>query len=299
MKPLAPSIIVLILALWICLPNAGLAQSSQLSYTVNLIWFTLQVTCPSEVMPGDAINVSVHGSPTSGYVYLQNLTATIYYADSSGLHQVATWVLASNPISSYAYYGYYGSVPTGSFSKNFTLIVPNNAPRTSLEALFSESTQYSSYSYYGPVSWSDWVYGDPVFSSYYPPVLYSYYPGPGVSIDQALAPLSYIKATTPEYVALQSQYHNLQQELNQTQRQNQQLQTTITQQSTMINQLNQRLTAANDTAQAFEAATTILLIMTLGLLAFLVYQRRKRWKTKETVNAEPTRLVAEGSESTS
>jgi len=287
MKPLGPSLIVFIVALWICLPVATMAQSPQLSYTVNLIWFTLQVTCPSEVMPGDVFNVSVHGTPTSGYVYLQNLTATIYYADSSGLHQLATWVLASNAISSY---GYYGSVPTSSFSKNFTITVPKDAPRTSLEALFSEATQYNNYPYYyGPVSWSTVTIGDPVFSSYYPAAfLFSssslFLPA---SIDQVLAPLSYIKATTPEYVALQSQYHILQQELNQTRSQNQQLQTTITQQSTMISQLNQQLTAANETAQTYEAAATILLIITVGLLAFLVYQMRKRLKTKETANTKP------------
>jgi len=282
MKPLGPSLTVFILALSICLPGATLAQSSQLSYTVNLIWFTLQVTYPSEVMPGDAFNVSVHGTPTSGYVYLQNLTATIYYADSSGLHQLATWVLVSNPISSY---GYYGSVPTGSFNKNFTIIVPKDAPRTSLEALFSETTQYNYPYYYGPVSWSGWGFGDPIFSSYYPPVLYSYNPPAGTSTDQALAPLSYIKATTPEYVALQSQYHSLQQELNQTQTQNHQLQTTITRQNVTISQLNHQLTAATETAQTYEAAATILLIIAMGLLAFLVYQMRKR--LKETANTKP------------
>jgi len=55
----------------------------------------------------------------------------------------------------------------------------------------------------------------------------------------------------------------------------------------MISQLNQQLTAANETAQTYEAAATILLIIVVGLLAFLVYQMRKRWKKEETVSTEP------------
>jgi NADH:ubiquinone oxidoreductase subunit B-like Fe-S oxidoreductase len=73
------------------------------------------------------------------------------------------------------------------------------------------------------------------YFAYYPS--YSY----GTSTDQAIAPLSYIKATTPEFVALQSGYQKLQQQVNQTQSQNRQLQITASQQSAAINQLNQQL----------------------------------------------------------
>jgi len=287
MKTLGPSLVIVVVAITVCLPGVTLAQPSQQSYTASLVWFTLQVTYPSEVMPGDVFNVTVQGTPTSSSVYLQNLTATIYYADSYGLHQLATQVLVSNPANSNGYYGYYGSAPTSSFSKSFTVSVPQDAPKTSLEALLSEATQYNSYysSYYGsyPVSYSPgpWYFGDPLFYSYYP-----YYPAAGGSTDQAIAPLSYIKATTPEYVALQSQYRMLQQQLNQTQSQNQQLQTTITQQSAMISQLNQQLSSANATSQTYEAVAAVFVIIALGLIAFSVYQTRKKPKTKETADTK-------------
>jgi hypothetical protein len=229
-------------------------------------------------MPGDMFNVSVQGTPTSNSVYLQNLTVTVYYADSSGLHPLATQVLVSNSAISY---GYYGSAPTGSFSKSFTVSVPQTAPRTSLEALFSEATQYNDYPYYyGAYPFSYWYFGDPLF--------YSYYPATSASTDQALAPLSYIKATTPEYVVLESQYRTLQQQLNQTQNQNQQLQTTITQQNTLISQLNQQLSSANATAQTYEAVAAVSIVIALALAAFGVYQMRKKRKTTEAADTKPT-----------
>ena len=267
----------------ICLPGTTFAQPGQLSYTVNLNWFTLQVTYPSEVMPGDVFNVSVQGTPTSSAVYLQNLTATIYYADSSGLHELGSQVLVNNPTSSY---GYYGSTPSGSFSKTCTVTVPQDSPRTSLVVLFSEATQYNNYPYYyGPYPFSYWYFGDPLF--------YSYYPATTATTDQAISPLSYIKATTPEYVALQSEYRMLQQQLNQTQTQNQQLQTTITQQSAMISQLNQQVASANMTAQTYQAVAAVFIIITVLLAAFSIYQMSRKSKAKATGEAKEAESPAD------
>jgi hypothetical protein len=248
--------------------NAALAQPTEVSYVVNLNSFTLRVRYPSEVMPGDTVTVNVQGSPNSNSLYLQSLTATIYYADAVGLHQLGTQNLVSNPANGY---GYYGSYPTGSFSKNFTVNVPQNAPRTSLVVIFSETVQ-SNYYYYD--YWPNFGYScsDPVFCAY---------PFYSATTDDAIAPLSYIKATTPEYVALQSEYQMLQQQLNQTQVQNKQLQTRISQQSTMINQLNQQLTSANDTAQTYQMVAVGSVIVAVALAAFSIYQLRSKDKTQE------------------
>jgi hypothetical protein len=273
MKSLSVLIVALAVILLVCPRGVAFAQSSQESYTVTLNAFTLHVTFPSEVMPGDVFNVSVQGTPTGTPVYLQNLTATIYYADSSGLHQVATQVLVSNPANSY---GYYGSSPTGSFSKSFTVTVPRDAPRTSLVTLFSEATQYSNYPYYSsyePYPFSYWYFGDPLF--------YSYYPSFTATTDQAISPLSYIRATTPEYVALQAEYRMLQQQLNQTQTENQQLQTTLTQQGVKIDQLTQQLAAANTTAQTYEVAASVLAIIAIALAAFNIYQMKNKTKKND------------------
>jgi len=271
MKSMSGSIFLVAAAVLLSLSLPGLvfAQTAQISYSVNLTSFSLQVTYPSEVMPGDMFNVSVQGTPKSNSVYLQNLTVSTYYADSGGLHEITSLTLISNPVNYYAYSG----VPAGSFSKSFTLTVPTNAPRTSLVAIFSETVQYSySPTYYGPYPFSYWSYGNPIF--------YSFYPASSTATDQAISPLSYVKATTPEYVTLQSEYHMLQQQLNQTQTQNQQLQASITQQKATISQLNGQLTSANTTAQTYETATTLLGLIVVVLIAFSIYEIRSKQKIK-------------------
>ena len=122
--------------------SQGLAQQTQASYTVNLSSFTLQVTYPSEVMPRENITVNVQASPKTTGTYLQTLAATVYYGDTSGLHTITTQTLVSNAANGF------GSYNTGSLSKNFTVNVPQNAPRTSLVAIFSETVQSNNYNYY-------------------------------------------------------------------------------------------------------------------------------------------------------
>jgi peptidoglycan hydrolase CwlO-like protein len=244
------------------------AQATTVSFIVNLNWFSLQVTYPAAVMPGDTISVSVQATPKGNSIYLQILTATVYYADETGLHQITTQALLSNPANGYGFHG------SGSFSKSFTVSVPQNASRTSLVAVFSETVQSSYYAlHYG--------YGPYYGYGWYP--YYSY----RTRTDDAIAPLSYIKATTPEYVSLQSTYQMLQRQLNQTQAQlkesqalNQQLQNTVSQENATINRLNQQLASANRMKQTYQLLALALGILALVLAVFSVYQ----WRAKEKAN---------------
>lgn len=274
MKSVPVFLLTAMLLLSVSLFRPAFAEPAQISYTVNLNSFSLQVTYPSEVMPGDAVTVTVQGSPRGSSVYLQNLTVTIYYADATGLHQLACQTLVSNSANSY---GYYGASTTGSFIKNFTVNVPQDVPRTSLVAIFSETTQSNNYYnyYYGPFSY--WFYADPLF-----PTALPFYPSYGMATDGAISPLSYINATTPEYLALQSKYQILQQQLNQTQAQNQQLQTSITRQNATISQLNQQLTSANSTTQTYQTVAAVFVIIAVALAAFTIYRMRSKEKTKNT-----------------
>ena len=273
MKSALASLVTVALLLFVFLFNPAFAQPTQVSYVVNLSSFSLQVTYPSEVMPGDTVTVNIQGSPKSNSIYLQSLTATIYYADAAGLHQVATQSIVSNLASNS--YGYYSPYTTGSFSKSFTVNVPQNAPRTSLVAIFSETVQSNNYYYYNYPSYFGYsYYGNPLY--------YAAYPSYSTTTDDAIAPLSYIKATTPEYVALQSEYQMLQQQMNQTQAQNTQLQTTISQQSTTISQLNQQLTSTSTTAQTYEMAAVFFAIIAVALAAFSIYQMRSKGKPQKT-----------------
>ena len=257
-----------------------LAQQTQVSYTVNLTSFTLNVTYPSEVTPGENITVNVQATPKTTGIYLQTLSATIYYGDSSGLHAIATQTIVSNSATGYGSY-------TGSFSKSFTVNVPQNAPRTSLVAIFSETVQSNNY-YYNYPSYPSYFgylyYGNPLF--------YSYYPSYSTTTDNAIAPLSYVKATTPEYVALQSEYQMLQQQLNQTQAKNQQLQTTIAQQSATINLLGQQLTSANNNVQTYQSVALGAIIIAVALAAVAVFAFYRRSKGKDQGSA-PNRASTE------
>src|SRR5208337_3163585 len=96
MKSALAFLVTAALLLLVSLFNPAFAQPTQVSYVVNLNSFSLQVMYPSEVMPGDNVTVSIQGSPKSNSLYLQSLTATIYYADAAGLHQLATQNIVSN-----------------------------------------------------------------------------------------------------------------------------------------------------------------------------------------------------------
>ena len=266
--------------------NCALGQSNQVSYTVRLNSFTLQVTYPAQVMPGDTITIYVQGGPTGSAVYLQSLTVTVYYADAAGLHQISTQDLfASSPPNSYNNYVTYGY--SGSFSKNFTVTVPENAPRTALVALFSETVQPNYYSYGG------YAYNYPSYASYpyYPSytvyVSPAYYPYSSYSYssDQGIASLSYIKANTPETVTLQSQNQLLLQQLSQLQGQSQELQSKVSDQSATINQLTQQLASMNGTVQAYQMVALTLGVLVVILLAFS-FSRRKLDRTKQQVETK-------------
>jgi hypothetical protein len=276
--------VVMILCLAL-MANSAFAQSTQISYNVNLSAFSLQVTYPSQVKPGDTVSVNVQVSPKTSVAYLQSLTATVYYADSSGLHSVTNQTLVTNNA-----FGY-GNYVTSGFSKSFTFNVPAGAPRTSLVAVFTETSQTNNYyTYYG--------YG-PYYNSYYSSSQYWGYPYyySSTASDDAIAPLSYIQASTPEYVALQSTYQMLQQQLNQTQAQltqskaqqqqsqaqNQQLQNTVAQQSSTISQLNQQLAGATGTMQTYQMLTIALGIIALIFAVFGVYE----WRTKSKPENSP------------
>jgi hypothetical protein len=297
MKATTTFILAAALLTTIAISNPVFAQSNQASYTVNLAYSTLQVTYPSQVLPGDSVTVNVQVTPKSN-VYLQTLTATIYYIDDAGLHQVTSLTLVDNSKSMNSYnYGYGYSYTTSSFSKSFQVTVPQNAPRTSLEAVFSETAQSNNYNnyygdYYSYFGYPYYYYGHPYYNSsryscsyyyceysfVYPAYYYPYYAyNPSTaSTDKAIAPLSYVQANTPEYAALQSQYQTLQQQLQQSQAQNQQLQSTASQQSTTINQLNQQLASANGSTQTYQALAIGLGILAAALAVIAAFRGRSK-----------------------
>lgn len=250
-----------------------LAQSSQITFTTNLTYLMVKLSFPSEVMPGDSVTVNLlaNARKTLGSV---SLTAQIFYSDGSNLHQLTSATVSNNYMSS-------GS----SLSKQIQFTVPQDAPRTSLVASLSESVQITSYSYYYSPYYYNYsnpncyyYYGSCTYYGYSYPYTYAYPSSPyGTTTDSAVAPLSYIKATTPEYISLQSQYQALQQQLAQSQAENQQLnqnlqnaQNTNAQQNATIANLNQQLSSRQGTVSGLEVAAVALLVIAIGLFAALM-----------------------------
>jgi hypothetical protein len=103
------------------------------------------------------------------------------------------------------------------------------------------------------------------------------------STDSGVAPLSYIKAATPEYQVVQQQ-------LSQSQAENQQLkqdlQSTIAQKNSVIADLNQQLSSAQSTIGTLEFVTAVLAGVAIVLGIFTIYRLRGKVikQTDETEN---------------
>ncbi len=258
------------------------AQSTQTSYTVNLAYLSVQLSYPSQVMPGDTITVNLQASPKNA-VSGVSLTIQIFYADGTTLHQLASATVSNG----YNYYMNSGS----SLGKQIQLTIPKDAPRTSLIAALTEKVQsayYSDYYYPGSYNYTSpncyYYYYDYSYCTYYgyayPSSSYS------TSTDTGVAPLSYIKATTPEYVSLQSEYQMLQQQLAQSQAEDQQLkqnlqdaQNKIAQQNAAIANLNQQLNSSQSMNGTVEAAAGGLGIIAIILGVFVAYLSGGRSRT--------------------
>jgi exonuclease VII large subunit len=270
--------LVIVILAFLALSHPVLAQSSQASYTANLNYLTVNLSYPSQVLPGDNVVVNLQASAKRSLDSV-TLTVQIFYSDGGALHQVASATANSNYMDS-----------GGSLSKTIHITIPQDAPRTSLVASLTENVQstYYAYSYaFYPMNYnyssSNCYYYDYGYCNYnygYPYYPYYYaYPSDSYSTitDSGVAPLSYIKAPTPEYTALQSQYQSLQQQLQQSQAQYQQLQqnlqnsqNTIAQQNATIANLNQQLSSSKQTTGTFEVAAAGFAVVAVGILvAFL------------------------------
>jgi hypothetical protein len=239
------------------------AQSTQVSSNVTLSHLNAQLTYPSEVLPGQSVTVNVKAQAKDGF-QLASLTVQVYLADQSNLRQLVSATVAQN----------LWMASGNQINKDVQATVPLDASRTSLIALVSESvrTSYYDYSYYYPF-WSSY-FSSNYASSYSYPYYYFMYPSYyyTTTSDDVVAPLSYVKATTPEYNALQSQYQQLQQTLNATQAQNKKLQQdlqtaqgSISQKDSTIGDLNRQLASTQNTTTLLEIIALILVAVTVVL----------------------------------
>ena len=270
-----------------------LSQSTQVSSTVTLQYLNVQLSYPSEVLPSQSVTVNVQATAKQS-IRLVSLTLEAYYADGNSLRQLATTTIAEEQ----------SMASGGQVSKAVQINVPGDTLRTSLIAVVNEKVRVSGYTYSYPYPYSYYApyyyYANCTAAPYYCTYYYRYYalyPYPSyyasyvTSTDGAVAPLSYVKATTPEYATLQSEYQVLQQKLNQAQTENQKLQQDLQDQKNLLNQkdttiadLNQQLAGMQGNISAVEIIAVVLGILSIFLAALVVFF----WGKTSTKSREAT-----------
>src|SRR3990172_8828700 len=247
-----------------------LADSTQVSNTVSLSHLSVKLAYPSEVLPSQSITIDIQATARDSF-RLKSLEVQVYLADGNSLRQLTTATISKDLYMSRG----------DQINKDIQTTVPADAPRTSLIALVSETATMTYYDY-------PYYYA---YYYYYPSYYYVYYPAYSYSsvTDDGIAPLSYIKATTPEYVSLQTAYQMLQQKLDQSQGENQQLKQTLDARQATINQLNSDIAALNQKFTSAQGTITLLevtsIILVGILVALAVYTFRER--NRRTAGAAP------------
>jgi hypothetical protein len=229
------------------------AQSSQVVGRVSLTHLNVQLTYPSEILPGQSVTVGVQAQAKSSF-QLASLTMQVYYVDPQlGLRQVASATVAQG----------LSMANGGQINKAVQVTIPTDAPRTSLIARVAENVTLTVFIVYnnGPSTQA---------APYY-----------SATSDDAIAPLTYIMSPTPEYVALQSQYQTLEsqyqqvrQGLNQSLAQNVKLQQAAQSEQTAQSQMAGLIAHLQGMVTLLESTSAILGVAFVAL-AF-VYLRRVR-----------------------
>jgi len=264
--------------------HPAFAQNNQTaSSTVVLNHLNVQLAYPSQVLPGESVTVNLTAQARDNFV-LSSLTMQVYSADQNNLRQLLSTVVASNTI-----------MQSGQqINKQIEVNVPSGASRTSLIAQLSESigtTGASSYPFnpyaypypYGNGAW--YQYGAyPTYPYYYfgysysPTTYYPIYPSTSYNVqggaDDGIAPLSYILATTPEYVTAQMQNQQLLSQNQQLQQEIQALQNSTAQKDNTISNLNTQLSYAQGTTIVAEIVAVILAIALVAVSAIHIKSTR-------------------------
>ena len=269
-KITVPLILLVILAS-IFVTQSVFAQSNQATSTVVLNHLNIQLTYPAQVQPGQLAIINLTAQAKDNFE-LTSLTVQVYSADENNLRLLLSTIVAANtPMLS-----------GQQINKQIQVTVPSGASRTSLIAQVSESVGTGSSAYNPATNPYAYPYGYqygmyPMYPSYYfgcsysPTTYYSLYPSYYYDLqgssDNAIAPLSYVLATTPEYVALQSQYQQLQLQNQQLQQHLQSLQNSTAQEDSTINSLNNQLASLQGTTILVEIVAVILAIALVAVAA--------------------------------
>lgn len=257
----------------------GAQEIRQASYSLRN--FDVQVSYPLQAEPGKSVVVSVHAT-AKATVYVVDLRMQImYYSTGGSLIPLISDSLASNV-----------RVNKGNLlQRDLTVTIPSDLPRGELVGFVSERVRYTVnyYSYY--YGWPYYYYNH----SYYYYYDYPYYPYYSTSssyesTDAGILPLTYVLSTTPEYVALKSQYDDLNSRYNALSAEFEELKSDHQLTLDQLNQMTQLqeataldLGAARNTINQLTVVAVILGVATAAFFGLYMRERRRSPPAKETV----------------
>ena len=133
-KIIVPIVLLVILAS-IFASQSVFAQSNQVTSTVTLSHLNVQLTYPSQVLPGQSATINLVAQAKDSF-QLTSLTVQVYLADQNNLRQLLSTTVAQSTMMSSG----------NQINKQVQVTVPSDAIRTSLVALVTESVSITSYS---------------------------------------------------------------------------------------------------------------------------------------------------------
>lgn len=245
------------------------AASTQRKF--SLAYFDVDVSYPDSVKPGETITIYVTATAKKD-CEIQDLTVELFAYSISGESKLVTTISVSKQTT----------VTSGnSFQKSTSVTVPADALRSFLIAVASESVRTYSYSYSYPYyygypywSYSYWSYGtDRSRYWWWYPVYYSYRTYVDL-VDKEMGPVSYVLASTPEYIQLKTDYEKLTADYSKLSSDYSALNTRYSK----LNEEHQALLAANERMTQTLAITRIALyslVVGIVVAAALMYLQRK------------------------
>ncbi len=168
----------------------------------SLSSFDVDVDYPSTVKPADGVTITATATSKSSVYVLELIVEILVPSTGGDMRSIYSMSLVKDTSTSYG----------STYSKSAVVTVPNEVLRSFMMATvvqnvrtYSYSYSYYPYSYYYPYyrSWYNYSNGRYWWPTYYVTRSYS------DSIENGLAPLSYILATTPEYTQLKGECDKL------------------------------------------------------------------------------------------
>lgn len=259
------SVIVSLFVLGVFLANAASVSAAPDQRRFSLAYFDVDVTYPTSGKPGETITVSI-AAVAKKDCEVQDLSVEFFvYSTTGDPRSIGSTSIAKQV-----------SVASGnSFQKSAAYTIPTDAPRSFLMAVASETVRTYSYTYSYYYSYYSywWLYNTSRYWWWWYPVYYSWRTYMD-TVDKETGPLTYVLATTPEYIQLKADYDKLTSDYNKLSSDY----STLNTRYSRLNEEHQKLLTENENLTQTLAVTRVAvycLVVGISVVAVLLYLQKK------------------------